>query len=181
MSTLTLKELSAPAGEVIKIAAGKTLDLNSQGTVVLPTIPAAKMPTGSVIQVVEDSNETQLSTSTTAWVDTPLSVTLTPSSTSSKVHLQYSFRGIFLGGTGRGFKFRILRDSTSIHDSGGPYETYFYSTAAYLSTSDIALDSPTTTSAITYKVQVASTNTNPLVLNYNGWFKDTFIAMEIQG
>jgi len=45
MSTLTLKELSAPAGEVIKIAAGKTLDLHSQGT--------TKMPAGSVIQVVQ--------------------------------------------------------------------------------------------------------------------------------
>jgi len=44
MSTLTLKELSAPAGEVIKIAAGKTLDLKSQGSVT--------MPTGSVLQVV---------------------------------------------------------------------------------------------------------------------------------
>ena len=44
MSTLTLKELSAPTGEVIKIAAGKTLDLKSQGTTTLPT--------GSVLQVV---------------------------------------------------------------------------------------------------------------------------------
>jgi len=43
MSTLELKELSHPAGEVIKIAAGKTLDLKSQGTTTLPT--------GSVLQV----------------------------------------------------------------------------------------------------------------------------------
>ena len=44
MSTLSIKELSHPSGEVIKIAAGKTLDLNSQGSVT--------MPTGSVLQVV---------------------------------------------------------------------------------------------------------------------------------
>ena len=31
MSTLTVKELSAPTGEVIKIAAGKTLDLIAKG------------------------------------------------------------------------------------------------------------------------------------------------------
>ena len=31
MSTLELKELSHPSGEVIKIASGKTLDLKSQG------------------------------------------------------------------------------------------------------------------------------------------------------
>ena len=44
MSTLELKELSHPAGEVIKIASGKTLDLKTQGSVT--------MPTGSVLQVV---------------------------------------------------------------------------------------------------------------------------------
>ena len=44
MSTLELKELSHPSGEVIKIASGKTLDLHSQGT--------TKMPAGSVIQVI---------------------------------------------------------------------------------------------------------------------------------
>ena len=42
MSTLELKELSHPSGEVIKIASGKTLDLNSQGTLVLPTSSSCK-------------------------------------------------------------------------------------------------------------------------------------------
>ena len=55
MSTLTVKELSHPAGEVIKIAAGKTLDLNSQGSVT--------MPTGSVLQTVYLSQDTAISTS----------------------------------------------------------------------------------------------------------------------
>ncbi len=48
MSTLELKELSHPAGEVIKIASGKTLDLKSQGTTTLPT--------GSVLQVKQSYN-----------------------------------------------------------------------------------------------------------------------------
>ena len=42
MSVIEVKELSHPAGEVLKIAAGKTLDLHSQGSVT--------MPAGSVIQ-----------------------------------------------------------------------------------------------------------------------------------
>ena len=37
MSTLELKELSHPSGEVIKIASGKTLDLKSQGSVTMPS------------------------------------------------------------------------------------------------------------------------------------------------
>ena len=43
MSTITVKELAAPTGYDLKIAAGETLDLKSQGTVT--------MPTGSVLQV----------------------------------------------------------------------------------------------------------------------------------
>ena len=61
MSTLTLKELSAPTGEVIKIAAGKTLDLHSQGT--------TKMPTGSVIQTVNALSTSMISGTTTVPID----------------------------------------------------------------------------------------------------------------
>ena len=50
MSTLEVKELSHPTGEVLKIAAGKTLDLKSQGTTTLPT--------GSVLQVVQVTGST---------------------------------------------------------------------------------------------------------------------------
>ena len=83
MSTLTLKELSAPTGEVIKIAAGKTLDLNSQGTLVLPTIPHAKMPSGSVLQVVQHHINSKLTvTSTTTKV---IEVSLTTKMANSKI------------------------------------------------------------------------------------------------
>ena len=62
MSTLELKELSHPAGEVIKIAAGKTLDLKTQGSVT--------MPTGSVLQV-QHAVLTTIYASTVAntWLD----------------------------------------------------------------------------------------------------------------
>ena len=62
MSTLVIKELSAPSGEVIKVAAGKTLDLNAQGT--------TKMPAGSVLQTLAN-NYTQgahISSSSTSYV-----------------------------------------------------------------------------------------------------------------
>ena len=66
MSTLELKELSAPAGEVIKIASGKTLDLKSQGTTTLPT--------GSVLQVVQHHTNSKLTvnSTTTKVIETSL-------------------------------------------------------------------------------------------------------------
>jgi hypothetical protein len=83
MSTLELKELSHPSGEVIKIASGKTLDLNSQGTLVLPTVPHAKMPSGSVLQVVQHHINSRLTvTSATAKV---IETSLTTKMANSKI------------------------------------------------------------------------------------------------
>ncbi len=81
MSTLIVKELASPSGFDLKLATGETLDLNSQGTVVLPTIPSdklptipsdklptipsSKMPTGSVLQVVGYISTAQVSQTTT--------------------------------------------------------------------------------------------------------------------
>ena len=70
MSTLTLKELSHPAGQVIKISAGKTLDLKSQGIVTLPV--------GTVTQFVRATGSTQTASTSTSYVNTNASVTITP-------------------------------------------------------------------------------------------------------
>jgi len=84
MSTLTLKELSAPTGEVIKIAAGKTLDLKSQGSVT--------MPTGSVLQVVAVNPSGYASTVTYSSTSlTPMAqITVTAKSANSKFLINWS-------------------------------------------------------------------------------------------
>jgi hypothetical protein len=173
MSTLELKELSHPAGEVIKIASGKTLDLKTQGSVT--------MPTGSVLQVVSVTNTTTASYSTTSWVDTNLSLTITPSSASSKIHLQYVFQNIDLGPAPSGCAFRFLRDSTSLFTPTANYSEYTNQGSNHRTSSNIAIDSPSTTSSITYKVQIACYHTTGVGINSGGNFKDTIIAMEIQG
>ena len=85
MSTLTLKELSAPTGEVIKIAAGKTLDLHSQGT--------TKMPAGSVIQVIQTYNPNQSghrATTAVSWNATGIIAEITPKYVGSKILVSWS-------------------------------------------------------------------------------------------
>ena len=79
MSTLEVKELSHPTGEVLKIASGKTLDLKSQGSVT--------MPTGSVLQVVTSLFNTNTASSSSSYVSSGHSVTITPKSSSSKIAL----------------------------------------------------------------------------------------------
>ena len=87
MSTLEVKELSHPSGEVIKIAAGKTLDLKSQGTTTLPT--------GSVLQVKNVTLGTIVTTSTAMPMDNTIpqitegaeafTLAITPTSATSKL------------------------------------------------------------------------------------------------
>ena len=102
MSTLTVKELSAPTGEVIKIAAGKTLDLNSQGTLILPTIPASKLPTipaskmpsGSIVQVATVMpNVGNVTLSSASWTEasSTLRIAFTPKFANSKLIIECSF------------------------------------------------------------------------------------------
>ena len=85
MSTLELKELSHPSGEVIKIAAGKTLDLHTQGT--------TKMPAGSVIQVIQTYNPSQAghgATTATSWNATGIIAEITPKYVGSKILVSWS-------------------------------------------------------------------------------------------
>ena len=143
MSSISVKELSHPAGEVIKIASGKTLDLHSQGT--------TKMPAGSVLQIVSSiyDGTNDHSTTSTSYVDTQLSVAITPKFTNSKILVQVVMNSATTAAT-RG-ESRVLRgavDLTSNIHLGPNASHVFWGGAA-----GIWIDSPNTTSSITYKVQ----------------------------
>ena len=86
MSTLSIKELSHPAGEVIKIASGKTLDLKSQGNVT--------MPSGSVVQVATVMPNIGLVTLATAsWTEASslLRLDFTPKYSNSTLIIECCF------------------------------------------------------------------------------------------
>tara|TARA_R110002074_G_scaffold79086_1_gene178579 strand:+ start:71 stop:628 length:558 start_codon:yes stop_codon:yes gene_type:complete len=158
MSTLSIKELSHPAGEVIKIASGKTLDLKSQGSTTLPT--------GSVLQVQSGILTATYSQTASDWGDIGLSVTITPSSTSSKILISLCV-ALGMSVTGVNVRLRLVRGSTMIGSStdlansgfshkeqnqtGNNY-TRFLESFTFL-------DSPSSTSAQTYKVQLYRSNT----------------------
>ena len=173
MSTLELKELSHPSGEVIKIAAGKTLDLKSQGTTTLPT--------GSVLQVINVTFATLVNISVDTFSDTGMSLTITPTSATSKILLFASHNGIYrtgasyLGSTLNRNSTQLIRfDGSAGYDVGSGSHYYTGSSVSYL-------DSPATTSATTYKTQFKSgNNADPVGINIDGAVS-TLTAMEIQG
>jgi hypothetical protein len=190
MSTLELKELSHPSGEVIKIAAGKTLDLKSQGTTTLPT--------GSVLQVVSATKTDVFTTTSSSYVDvTGFAAAITPSSSTSKILIVVSANaGTNPSGVA---EFKLLRGSSEIllaDASGSRSRTSFtfYSGTGNNGAGGVGthfVDSPSTTSATTYKITMR-TNTSGQIVAVNRTMGDadgastsrgtsTLTLMEIQG
>ena len=119
-----------------------TLDLSSK-TVTLPNGVG-----GKVLQVVHNSSSGG-STSSTSFVDMGLSATITPSSTSNKVLVMAN--GIIRTAAVLRAGFSIVRGATDIQSA-----TEYVITPSTLQNNSwyiTQLDSPSTTSATTYKIQ----------------------------
>ena len=175
MSTLEVKELSHPAGEVIKIAAGKTLDLKSQGTTTLPT--------GSVLQVVSATNTNTanggflLQTTSTSFVSVPLAVSITPSSTSSKVMVIFN-TATYRAASGY---VTVYRNSTNIGGGlNGLVNPTGSSNSRFEPISVQYLDSPNSTSSVQYTLYVR-TQSGTMYVGGDSDLVNSITLMEIQG
>ena len=124
-------------------------------------VPVDGAPTnggGGIIQVVSTTLTTPTSTtSTSAFEDiSGLSVTITPKFSTSKVLLMVSLGSLSTNAQSMGLK--LLRDSTPVGNADSTTLqsgfTNVYAAAAYImSAYHNFLDSPSTTSATTYKLQ----------------------------
>jgi len=140
---------------------------------------------GKVLQVVSATYSTATTIATTTMTDTGLSVAITPSSTNSKVLVLVSqtLRFSKIGGVTEG-GFRLMRDSTAVMTVDpdallvGETQTFSYYGA---SQALVYLDSPSTTSSTTYKIQakVKSTGGSQQVDAQNGGATSSIIALEI--
>ena len=173
MSTLEVKELSHPAGQVIKIASGKTLDLKSQGSVT--------MPTGSVLQVVQATGTTLQEGTSTAYVNyTYCNATITPSSTSSKILVMFEGDTRLWENNAANAQQRqvIYRDATLVSRETDTRIYDYGASGSQLNTAAVInhLDSPSTTSAITYKLYYKK-----VAGDAAGFGNASITLMEIQG
>ncbi len=121
---------------------------------------------GKVLQVVSATKTGTSSTSSTGFVDiSGLSVSITPSSTSNKILVMYSVSGTANIGNS-GVKFRLLRGSTGIYENGGmSFQGSSVNTFCFVHQAAQTLDSPSTTSATTYKLQFANTGGSTSYIN----------------
>ncbi len=118
-------------------------------------------PAGAVLQVVNATFSGQTSSSTNVFADTGLTISITPTSATSKVLVIVDISGCYKTTNNTMLQLRLLRNSTTILTmEGGIGYTGTTTTNAVGSSSANYLDSPATTSATTYKVQQASGNNN---------------------
>ena len=149
--SITLQEPAVSGNTVLSLPAvsGTLITTGSSGQ----SIPKAALPTGSVLQVVNATFGTYTSTSSTNPVDTGLTASITPTSSSSKILAFVSINGCEKGNNTASIRFRLVRNSTDIFSFENIIFGATSSPVAYGNTSTSYLDSPSTTSATTYKVQ----------------------------
>tara|TARA_R100000773_G_C4190297_1_gene96460 strand:- start:232 stop:702 length:471 start_codon:yes stop_codon:yes gene_type:complete len=154
----------------------------------LTKIADAGMPSGAVLQVVQTVKTDDFSTSSSSFVDiTGLSAVITPLSTSSKVLVDVRIGGYDVTSASTVF-FNIVRGSTTL--STGTAGTGTACTFAVTANADrgenagmLLLDSPSTTSATTYKVQTKTGGINVDINKRSGLHSNisTITLTEIAG
>lgn len=166
---------------VSQIKVDKILESSSSAGVHIP---------GHVIQVVTGTANDDTNISNTSYVDTGLSVSITPKYASSKILIiAQHYTLAWAPGTVPFALFQMLRDSTVIlHDvpNGMKADDHPSDNNAYKghSFNMTYLDSPNSTSAITYKTQARYTGTSSgyITVAYKFSGTDTvehLIAMEV--
>ena len=135
--------------------------------------------TGSVLQVVQTQTTTPADSSSATFADTTLTANITPSSTSNKILVIVDHTNVQkTGSTQVGIK--LFRDSTEIRESrylGSTQEA----TRNHISVQILELDSPSSTSQITYKTQYNNEQATGTASLQAGNQESTITLMEIAG
>jgi hypothetical protein len=128
------------------------------------SLPDANAPSGSVIQVVQAKTTTDTNITSSSFVDTTLTASITPSSSSSKILVMVTQCYLLYGQTNElAGEINIVRNSTQLISTPNVpgLNVATASGAAWVRGTWAMnfLDSPATTSSVTYKTQAKLINT----------------------
>jgi hypothetical protein len=154
-------------------------------TVTIPATTGTMITTGSpqsgsVLQVVNATTIANISTTSTSFVTTGFSVSITPKFSTSKIL-------VFVNG-GAGYVYTsalsmwctIYRNSTNIGDATYGLERFYGGSSAILSPHSMCvLDSPATTSSTTYTCYFKTSGGSTVDFSYSDRGIVSFTAMEI--
>ena len=170
MSTLEVNKITPISG-------GTTVTLGNSGDT-FNLASGATAGFGKIGQVKAATYGTEKTSTTTTYADTGLSLSITPSSTSSKILVLVSQNLVIYDGVSSNTlgKIQLLRDSTQINQVQGLANRYPATHFSSSQTSIYKLDSPATTSSVTYKTQFAIQAGSEVRVQY-GSINDSFITL----
>ena len=149
--------------------AGQYLQTNGSGALSWQTLP-----TNEILQVVSAVNDTAgLITNTTAWQNTGLTATITPTAANSRILVQVNQYTYSLNSQVNvsSHRLRLRRDTTVIDDfsAKGVYVTVTAAHAIWGMTPLIYMDTPTYTVGddLVYDTEIAADNATNLTLRWN--------------
>ena len=169
MSSLTVQNIqgSASSSNTINVASGHKIS-GAAGSIVAP---------GQVIQTLTAAKTDVFSTTSQSFVDIPtMTITITPSSTSSKILFSWNLTYGINGDIAHAYVM-AMRGSTNllVADDDGANRTEAThvlnlgaGSGAHPVVNGVFLDSPNTTSATVYKLQLKSSNGTAIYINRSG-------------
>lgn len=148
-------------------------------------ITSAKLDSGLALgkigQVLRNNYSTEVTSSSTTFADTGLSLSITPSSTSSKILVLVSQNMVIYDGVSNSTlgKVQVVRNSTSLTTTFGICNRYPATDFSYNQISMYVLDSPSTTSSVTYKTQFAVEAGSSVRVQYANTAQSYITLMEV--
>lgn len=145
-------------------------------------LPDAAMSSGSVLQVVQGSISSPTATTSTSYVTTGLSASITPAASTNKILVLVS-SGVYVNTSGVQSFQTIYRNSTDLASpsTAGITQTYSGASSLWGSCTMSVLDSPATTSSTNYTVYFKVSSGSSQFGNDDGGkpYRATITLMEI--
>lgn len=173
MALSVIKTNSIAAGNITPALISSLSGLTVANTQISGIIPRSIFPAGSVVQTQTFTTGTGVTNNTTSWVDTGLTVSITPTSATNKILVtvilpnqngtnNYVYQG-----------YRLYRGATLISSNATGSSVSAYN-VEFRDLNMQYLDSPASTSAQTYKVQFA-------ILASAGQYADQAVCGTVSG
>ena len=186
-TSATALNLSGDTTGILQLATGATpttavtIDA-SQNVTFVKAINKSALPTGSVLQVVQGTLTTTVSTSSSSFVTTGLTASITPLSSSNKILIIVNGTGDTLV-LGQQIVSTIYRSSTNLASSTNAFTNNYGQSSRVIANMGMSyLDSPSTTSSTTYTAYFASETGGTVTFNQSpsiGTSVATITLMEI--
>jgi hypothetical protein len=156
------------------------IQLQSGGTTKATVNSSGLTSPGHILQVINGVKTGSFTTTSTSFVDTGLTASITPSATSSKIAVLVGCNAGH-NAAAASMALKLMRDATDLN-------LWLCESGTYISPTVFAneigyhlnyLDSPATTSAVTYKIQIKAPNANTVYFSSGTYTTSSIMLMEV--